>query len=467
MTTPSSARTAPAGAPVAGQDVAELSPGASPDQVPGASAGVSPAAPGTAAPDAAALTPGALAARAAELDAADPLASYRDRFVPSPGLVAYLDGNSLGRPLRATRDHLAGFVDEVWASRLIRAWDEGWMDAPTELGDTVGRVTLGAAAGQTVVADSTTVMLYKLARAAVEARPGRDEIVADTENFPTDRFVCEGIAAERGMTITWIEPDPSLGVTAADVAAAVSERTALVLVSHVAYKSAFLADMEAVTRAAHEAGALVLWDLCHSAGAVPVALDACGVDLAVGCTYKFLNGGPGAPAFGYVARDLQAVLRQPVQGWMGAADPFAMETSYRPAPGIRQVISGTPPVVGMLPMRDMLALLDEVGLDAVRAKSVALTEFVVETADRYLDPLGVRVASPRDVAVRGSHVTLEHPRFREVTALLWRWGVVPDFRPPAGMRIGLSPLSTSFTEVARGLALVAEALRDPGAPRER
>ncbi|MBO0609985.1 kynureninase [Myceligenerans salitolerans] len=411
----------------------------------------------------AALTPSALAERAAALDAADPLAHYRDRFAPSPGLVAYLDGNSLGRPLRATRDHLAGFVDDVWASRLIRAWDEGWMDAPTELGDTIGRVTLGAAPGQTVVADSTTVMLYKLARAAVGARAGRDEIVADTENFPTDRFVLEGVAAESGMTIRWITPDPALGVTADDVAGVVSERTALVLLSHVAFKSAFVADMPAVTRVVHDAGALVLWDLCHSVGAVPVELDACGVDLAVGCTYKFLNGGPGAPAFGYVARELQDQLRQPVQGWMGAADPFAMGPAYEPAPGIRQFVSGTPPVVGMLPMRDMLDLIDEVGMAAVRAKSVALTQFVVEAADQHLAPLGVRVASPRDAAVRGSHVMLEHPRFREATALLWRWGVVPDFRPPAGMRIGLSPLSTSFTEVARGLALVAEALRDPGA----
>ncbi|GAB3173749.1 aminotransferase class V-fold PLP-dependent enzyme [Myceligenerans halotolerans] len=409
------------------------------------------------------VTPPDVAERAAALDAADPLAHYRDRFVPSPELVAYLDGNSLGRPLRATRDRLAGFVDDVWAGRLIRAWDEGWMDAPTELGDTVGRVALGAAAGQTVVADSTTVMLYKLARAAVAARPGRDEIVADTENFPTDRFVLEGIAAERGMTIRWIAPDPALGVTADDVAGLVSERTALVLLSHVAFKSAFIADMPAITRLVHDAGALVLWDLCHSAGAVPVELDACGVDLAVGCTYKYLNGGPGAPAFGYVARRLQDELRQPVQGWMGAADPFAMGPAYEPAPGIRQFVSGTPPVVGMLPMRDMLALLDEAGMAAVRAKSVALTEFVIEAADRHLAPLGVRVASPRDAAVRGSHVTLEHPGFREATALLWRWGVVPDFRPPAGMRIGLSPLSTSFTEVARGLALVAEALRDPGA----
>ena len=395
-----------------------------------------------------------LAARAAALDDADPLAGHRERFADSPGLVAYLDGNSLGRPLRVTRDRLAGFVQDQWASRLIRAWDEGWMDAPTELGDTIGRVCLGAAAGQTVVGDSTTVTLYKLARAALDARPGRDEIVADTENFPTDRFVLEGIAAERGMTIRWISPDPARGVTAREVTGLLSERTALVLIGHVAFKSAYIADMPAITRAAHDAGALVLWDLCHSVGSIPIALDACQVDLAAGCTYKYLNGGPGAPAFAYVARHLQDDLRQPVQGWMGAAEPFEMGPAYRPATGIRRFLSGTPPVVGMLPMRDMLDLIAEAGMDAIRAKSVALTQFVIEATDDHLASFGVRVVTPRDPAVRGSHVTLEHPGFPDAIAPLWERGVVPDFRPPAGLRIGLSPLSTSFTEVAHGLSTI-------------
>src|SRR5690606_122649 len=308
-------------------------------------------------------------------------------------LVAYLDGNSLGRPLAATRERLASFVDGPWAGRLIRSWDEGWMDAPTELGDTLGRVALGAAPGQTVVADSTTVLLYKAARAALEARPGRRVIVADTENFPTDRFVLEGIAAERGLELRWITPDPKAGVTPEEVAAAVGPDTALVLLSHIAYKSAYVADLPGITRLVHDAGALVLWDLCHSAGAVPLSLDAYGVDLAVGCTYKYLNGGPGSAAFAYVATGLQDRVRQPVQGWMGSADPFAMGPAYEPASGIRQMISGTPPIVGMLPMRDMLDLLDEAGMPEVRAKSTALTGFVIDVADAYLP--GVRVVSPR------------------------------------------------------------------------
>lgn len=400
--------------------------------------------------------PAELRQRAAALDAADPLAGYRDRFAPSEGLVAYLDGNSLGRPLTATRERLASFVDGPWAARLIRSWDEGWLDTPTELGDTLGRVVLGAAPGQTVVADSTTVLLYKLARAAVEARPGRRVIVADTENFPTDRFVLQGIAAECGLELRWITPDAEAGVTPGEVAAAVGPDTALVLLSHVAYRSGYLADLPAITQIVHRAGALVLWDLCHSVGAVPLNLDADGVDIAVGCTYKYLGGGPGSPAFAYLAAGLQSEVRQPVQGWMGATDPFAMGAEYEPAAGIRQLISGTPPVIGMLPMRDMLALIEEAGMPAVREKSQALTRFALEIADEYLT--GVRVTSPRSPEHRGSHIMLDHPDFKRVVAQAWERGVVPDFRPPQGLRVGLSPLSTSFTETAAGLWLIRDLL---------
>ncbi|MBA9005800.1 kynureninase [Thermomonospora cellulosilytica] len=408
--------------------------------------------------DVATRVPAAIRERAAALDAADPLAGYRAAFIESQDVVAYLDGNSLGRPLKATRANLTRFVDGPWADRLIRSWDEGWMNAPTELGDLIGRVVLGAGPGQTVVADSTTVMLYKLVRAAVDARPGRDEIVIDSENFPTDRFVVEGVAAERGLTIRWIHPDPAAGVRTEQVRAAVGPRTALVLLSHVAYRSGYLADLAAITAVAHEAGALMLWDLCHSAGAVELALDEHEVDLAVGCTYKYLNGGPGAPAFGYVARRLQDRLRQPVQGWMGAADPFAMGDRYEPATGIRRFISGTPPIVGMLPMRDMLELIDEAGMPAIRAKSSKLTSFAIEVADELLVPLGVRLASPRASGERGGHVTFDHPDFKRVTEELWARGVIPDFRPPHGLRVGLSPLSTSFSELAVGLTMVAEVL---------
>jgi kynureninase len=399
-------------------------------------------------------------ARAGASDATDPLAAYRDRFVLSETDLVYFDGNSLGRPLRVTADRMRGFVEGEWGSRLIRGWDEGWYELPLTLGDELGRVCLGAAAGQTALGDSTTVWLYKLARAAVGAAgAGRTEIVIDDDNFPTDRYVAEGIAAERGLTIRWIEVERDAGVTPDLLADAVSERTALVMLSHVAYRSAFLADLPGLTRIAHDAGAMVLWDLCHSVGSVDVGLDEAGVDLAVGCTYKYLNGGPGAPAFAYVAERHHGRLRQPIQGWMGHADPFLMGPGYTPGPGMRSFLSGTPPIVGMLPLLDMVALVDEVGIGAIRGKSEALTTYTIELADELLPE--VRVASPRDPSRRGGHVTLNHGRMKEVTAALWRRDVLPDYRDPHGLRIGLSPLSTSFAEVERGIAAIREELGRP------
>jgi kynureninase len=402
--------------------------------------------------------PRRLAELAAALDADDPLAAYRDDFILPEGVIAYLDGNSLGRPLKATRERLARLVDQEWGERLIRAWDEEWMSRPLALGDELGRVVLGAAPGQVMIGDSTTVMLYKLTRAAVGARPGRTEIIADTENFPTDRYILEAVARETGRVIRWIDPDPAAGVRLAEVDALLSERTALVLLSHVAYKSAYIADMPGVTAAAHRCGALTLWDLCHAAGVIEVALDASEADLAVGCSYKFLNGGPGAPAYGYVAGRLHGELTQPISGWMGHAEPFAMGPGYVPAPGIRRFISGTPPILGMAPIQDMVHLIGQAGLPAIRAKSVALTEYAIEVTGETLAPLGVTVASPRDPQVRGGHVTLNHPRMQEAVAHLWRRGIIPDFRPPQGLRVGLSPLSTSFAELATALAHLGQVL---------
>ena len=403
----------------------------------------------------------ALRDRAVALDAADPLRHCGDRYVPADGLVAYLDGNSLGRPLRATAQRIADLVAHDWGSRLIRSWDEQWMELPLRLGDRIGEVCLGAAPGQTVVGDSTTVMLYKLLRAAVAAAgPQRPEIVLDTANFPTDRYVAEGIAAETGADLVWLEPEPTKGVTPDLVAGALSDRTGVVLLSHVAYTSAWIADLPEITRLAHDAGALVLWDLCHSVGVVPSDLDAHDVDLAVGCTYKFLGGGPGAPAFGYVAARHQERLRQPIQGWMGHAEPFVMGPGYRPGPGMRAFISGTPPVLGMVGIEDTVDLIDEVGLDAVRDKAVRLGDLVLEGVDSLLADHDVRVLSPREDARRGGHVTIGHPRFREITRELWAQDVIPDFREPDGIRLGLAPLSTSYAEVAEALVRIEALLSD-------
>lgn len=398
------------------------------------------------------------AGRARALDAADPLARARARFAEAPGVVAYLDGNSLGRPLSTTADRLGDFVRRDWGTRLIRSWDEGWIQEPVRLGDELGRVVLGAAPGQVVVGDSTTVLLYKAARAALAARPGRTAIVHNGLDFPTDRFVLQGVAAELGLRLRPLVPPHDGGIGVDDVAGAVTEDTALVLLSHVAFRSGAVADAAAITAAAHAAGALVLWDLSHSAGAVPLALDDWGVDLAVGCSYKYLNGGPGAPAYLYAAAGLLPQLRQPVQGWMGAAEPFVMGERYEPDPGVRRFLSGTPPILAMLPVADMLALIDEVGMPAVRAKSALLTAFAIEYADAELDAFGVRLATPRDADRRGAHVTFDHPAFEAIVPALWRRGVVPDFRRPDGLRIGLSPLSTAFGELLAGLAVIREEL---------
>jgi kynureninase len=399
---------------------------------------------------------------AATLDAADPLASYRERFLHSDNqqILAYLDGNSLGRPLAATAGRMKEFIEGEWGTRLIRSWDESWMQEPVRLGNRLGEVVLGAAPGQTVVADSTSVMLYKLLRAALSGRPGRDEIVIDRENFPSDRFLVEGIAAELDVSIRWIEPDPAGGVRVDDVSDIVGPRTAVVLLSQVAYRSGFLADVPAITKVVHDAGALVLWDLCHSVGAVPLHLDAWDVDLAVGCTYKYLNGGPGAPALGYIRSDLQLQLQQPLWGWMGAHDPFGMSPEYRPADDVRRFLTGTPPILAMQPLKHMIELIAEAGMEAIREKSVLLTERAITLSDELLSPLGVQLTSPRDSAQRGSHITVDHPRFREVVGLLWERGVVPDFRPPQGLRIGLSPLSTSFAELEAGMESIRDALNE-------
>ena len=400
-------------------------------------------------------------------DAADPLRDYRSRFSGvddgSPASeVVYLDGNSLGRPTTASIERVQRFLSESWGTRLIRGWDEEWMTLPFRIGDQLGKAALGASAGQTVIGDSTTVLLYKLIRAALTAQTRldgrRDEIVIDTDNFPTDRFVLQGIAAECGATLRWVETDPDAGVTPEQLAEVVGSRTALLVLSQVAYRSGFLADVPAITNLAHRAGALVLWDVCHSVGVVPTELDAWGVDIAVGCSYKYLNGGPGAPAFAYVRAGLQSSLDQPIWGWMGAADVFAMGPDYSPADGMRRFLSGTPAVLGMIAMQDMIAMVADAGIAAIRDKSVALTEYAIALTVARLAHLGVRVSSPRDAERRGSHVTLTHPDFREVTAELWERGVLPDFRAPDGLRIGLSPLSTSFEETFRGVEAIATAL---------
>lgn len=401
---------------------------------------------------------------AAQRDARDPLAAFRDRYLPQgDDVVAYLDGNSLGRPLASIADAWRDLVRDQWGRRLIRSWTEGptggWMGLPEQVGDELAAAALGAAAGQTMIADSTTINFYKVMRAALNLRPDRRTIVIDRDNFPTDRYVVESIARELGMRIRWLTADPAGGITADDVTAALDDDVAVVTVSHVAYRSGYLADVRAITAAAHAAGAVTVWDLCHSVGVCEVALDDWQVDFAVGCTYKFVGAGPGAPAFLYAARRHHEHLDQPLWGWLGRADAFEMQQGYRPAPGVRSMMSGTPAIPGVLAVREGARLIAEAGIAAIRAKAVALTEMAIALHDEWLSPLGFALGSPREAARRGAHVTIGRADARELSARLIGAGVLVDFRTPDAIRIGLSPLPATFTEVWDAMAVIRDTAR--------
>ncbi len=389
-------------------------------------------------------------ADAEALDARDQLATYRDRFVhetSAGGPLAYLDGNSLGRLPRATVQRLQHVVEHEWGGRLIRSWDETWMRLPRQVGDLIGAAALGAAPGQVVVADSTSVCLFKALHAAAGLRSGRKVLVAADTDFPTDRYVVEAVADQLGMQVRWLSPPVDGGVDVDLLGPALGPDVAVVALSHVDYRSAYLADLAAITARVHDAGAVAMWDLSHSAGSVPVGLDDAGVDLAVGCTYKYLNGGPGAPAYIYAAARHHADLVQPVPGWFGAADVFAMAPAFTPATGIERLLSGTPAVLGVVAVEEGVRLVAEAGMGAISAKGAGLTELAVALADAWLEPLGATLASPRDPALRGAHLVLRHPEARRWSDQLSADGVVGDFRHPDLWRVGLSPLTTSHVEV--------------------
>jgi kynureninase len=389
-------------------------------------------------------------AAAEALDAADELAGFRARFAGTeddgPDRLLYLDGNSLGRMPLDTPAALARVVEEQWAQGLIGSWAT-WIGEATRLGDVLAAGVLGARPGEVLVGDSTSVNLFKLLVAGATARPGRDVLVCCVDDFPTDRYVVAGVAENRGMTVRELPADLDQGLDPAVLAAALDERVAVVVLSHVAYRSGALADLPAITRAAHDVGALVLWDLSHSAGAVPVELTDAGADLAVGCTYKYLNGGPGSPAFLYVRRELQEQLRSPIQGWFGQRDQFAMGPVYDPAPGIERFGVGTPPVLAMAAVEMGARLVADAGVERLAAKGRRMTALMVDLAEAWLAPHGVRLASPREPERRGSHITLAHPAAWQLTQALIDRQVVPDFRTPDRVRLGPAPLYTRFVDV--------------------
>ncbi len=393
-------------------------------------------------------------ADAERLDRSDELASFRDRFVFTDPDRIYLDGNSLGMQPKATVAALHQVIDE-WGRDLIIGWRR-WIHLPREIGDLLATHVLEARPGEVMVSDSTTVNLYKLAMAALRARPGRNVIVTDDENFPTDRYVFEGLAADRALDIRVVHADPVEGIDPAVVAAAVRPDTALVSFSHVSYRSAAIHDMRRITEIAHATGALMLWDLSHSGGSVRVPLESSGVDLATGCTYKYLNAGPGAPAYLYVRRELSQ-LQSPIWGWFGHREQFAMPPDFVPAEGIERFLAGAPTVLSMIGIEHGVRLVGEARIDRLRSKAIALTELVVQLNDEWLAPLGFSVASPRDSSRRGSHVSLRHPQARAfVRALIRESGVITDFRPPDIVRVAPVPLTTRFVDLWDGM----ERLRD-------
>ncbi len=394
--------------------------------------------------------PDALTARAASLDAADPLAAVRERFLLPEGVV-YLDGNSLGALPAAVPPAMADAVHRQWGTDLIRSWnDNSWWDAPLRVGDAVGRL-IGAAPGQTLAGDSTSVQLFNALSAAVRLRPGRPLLLTDPGHFPTDQYIADSVARLFGLEVRRVPPAGLPRFLAEE-----GERVAVAGYSPVDYRTGELHDMAATTRAVQRAGGLMLWDLCHAAGALPVGLDELGVDLAVGCGYKYLSGGPGAPAFLYVAERHQAAFDQPLTGWNGHVEPFGLSGDYAPAEGVGRGRIGTPPILSMLALEAALTAFDGVAMEQVRAKSLSLTGFFLDCADTLLDGLGFTAVTPRAPERRGSQVTLRHPDAYALVRALAARGVIGDMRAPDMLRFGVNALYITHGDVLSAIRQLAE-----------
>jgi kynureninase len=390
---------------------------------------------------------------AARLDAGDPLAAFRNRFIIDDPALVYLDGNSLGRLPAEAVDVVSDAVREQWGKRLVESWNDEWIGLPRTMGAKIARI-IGAEADEVVMTDSTSVNLFKLASAALAAAGGRKRIVSDEFNFPSDLYILQGVAkaAGEGFGLKLARSKDGITIDMDHLLSLIDSDTALVCLTQVAFRSGFMYDIESVTKAAHEAGAMVLWDLSHSAGAVPVYLNAAGADLAVGCTYKYLNGGPGSPAYLYVKKERQEELLSPIQGWFAAHEPFAFDREFTPAHGISRFLAGTPPVISMRAAGPGLDLTLEAGIEAIREKSVSLSSYLIGLGRQVLDPSEFSLGSPEDPGLRGSHVSLRHPEaFRICSAMKnpreGELEVIPDFREPDNIRLGLAPLYNTFGDV--------------------
>lgn len=374
----------------------------------------------------------------AALDAVDPLAHCRARFELPPDTI-YLDGNSLGAMPANVPARMKLALEKEWAQGLIRSWNDAeWYPAPQRTGNKIAKL-IGAGQGEVIVADSTSVNLFKVLVAATRMRPGRGTILAERTNFPTDVYVASSVAEMTGCELRCVDPD--------EVLAAIDDTVAIVSLTHVNYKTGQLYDMEAVTRRAHETGALIVWDLCHSAGAMPLHLNDCDADFAVGCGYKYLNGGPGAPAYVFVASRHLGGLRQPLTGWHGHAKPFDFTHDYVPHPGIERMLTGTASQLGVIALESALEAFDRVDLEVLRAKSIALGDLFIELADQELDGLGCTLASPRSAQARGSQVSLAHEEGYAIMQALIERNVIGDFRAPDILRFGFAPLYVRYVDI--------------------
>jgi len=403
---------------------------------------------------------------AREMDAQDELAHFRGQFVNNDPNLIYMDGNSLGRLPKKSLDLMDTVIEKQWGERLIRGWNEGWIDAPQKLGAKIAKL-IGAHEDEVLVCDSTSVNLFKLAVAALQMRPKRRVIISDEMNFPSDLYILQGIVDLLGNchSLELILSNDGVSITAESLENSIDENTALVALTHVAFKSAFMYDMNLVTDMAHRSGAVMLWDLSHSVGSVPLDLNACDVDLAVGCTYKYLNSGPGAPAFLFVRRDLQKQLLSPIWGWFSSKDPFSFELGFSPAEDISRFKSGTPPVLSLKAIEPALDLILEANVDRLRAKSLRQSEYLIYLADEWLAPLGFKMGSPRAPEIRGSHVSLRHAEAYRINRAMIEspppaLRVIPDFRAPDNIRLGIAPIYTSFTEINLGLQRMQTIVQD-------
>lgn len=400
---------------------------------------------------------------ALQLDSNDKLASFRDLFlIHDPNLI-YLDGNSLGILPKSAQQKAREVVDEQWGKDLIRAWNKVWWEAPSRVGDKIGKL-IGASEGQVLVNDTISLNLFKLATSALTLQPNRKRIITDTFNFPSDLYILQGIKQNLGNQHEIIRvgaSDNDITPNIAELESAINEDTALVTLSHVVFKSGYMYDMQRITELAHAKGALVLWDLSHSAGAVPIELDKCNVDLAIGCTYKYLNGGPGSPAFLYVNKKMQNKLSSPIWGWWGQKNPFDFNLDYEPADGAQRFLVGTQPMISLLTMEAGLEPTLRAGMEAIRQKSILMTDYAAYLTENVLAKYGFALGSPKNSNQRGSHISIRHDDgYRINRALIEEMNVIPDFRAPNNIRLGFAPLYISFADVWEGFDRILQVMEE-------